>query len=168
MKSIRVQLQPGQLPDLPELRWIYKLTYLLDEIFVVPGTKIRFGLDPILGLVPGAGDFVGMLVSSSLVIAAMRRGISGKVLVKMAGNWLIDAWLGSIPLLGDIFDLFFHANQRNYLLLKEHWEEGKHTGSGAGIILSVLGVLLVIFISALYLVGLVIAWLIGIVAGGWS
>jgi hypothetical protein len=96
------------------------LATLLDSAFVVPGTKIRFGLDAIVGLVPGIGDFVTSLVSLYIVHEARQLGAPAHLLVRMVANIAIDGIVGSAPLAGDIFDVMWRANRRNMALLYEH------------------------------------------------
>lgn len=121
-----------------ELQWMENLTSLMDDRFRIPGTNIRFGLDPILGLFPWLGDFVGLLISGIMVIASIRYKVSGKVLLFMTSNLIFDYIISSIPLIGDIFDVSYKANRRNLNLLKEHIETGKYQGSGKGIIILTL------------------------------
>ena len=100
----------------------------MDSRFTIPGTNIKFGFDALIGLVPGAGDFATLFVSGYMVTILAKNGASGFVLARMALNVLIDAPLGSIPLIGDIFDVAFKANVRNVKLMREHYVEGRHTG----------------------------------------
>jgi uncharacterized protein DUF4112 len=93
---------------------------LLDSAFVVPGTNIRFGLDAIVGLVPGIGDFVMSLVSLYIVHEARQLGAPVHLLVRMIANIAIDGVVGSAPLAGDIFDVMWRANRRNMALLHGH------------------------------------------------
>jgi hypothetical protein len=132
--------------DVPDLRWVDQLSDLMDSRFQLPGTRFRFGLDPILGLIPGIGDAVSLAVSGLLISYMYRHGASGKALVKMIGNVLLDAIIGSIPILGSIFDFAYKANERNIRIMKEHYQEGKHQGSGKGILILV-GLFIFIFIG---------------------
>jgi len=92
---------------------------VMDDCFHVPGTKIRFGIDPILGLFPGLGDTVASLIGLAIIGEGSRRGISRRVLGTMALNILANAAIGSIPLVGDAFSVWFKSNRRNHdLLLK--------------------------------------------------
>ncbi len=102
-----------------ELDRIDRLAGLLDDRFRVPGTKWRFGLDGLIGLVPVAGDAVGAILSAYIVWRAWRMGASKRARIKMIGNLLFEAAVGSIPLLGDVFDIGWKANRRNLRLLKE-------------------------------------------------
>jgi len=97
-----------------------RYAYWLDDGFRVPGTHLRIGLDPIIGLVPGLGDLTGALLSTWILVVGIRRGASRATLVRMAYNIAIDALIGAIPLLGDIFDLAWKANMRNVTLLERH------------------------------------------------
>lgn len=125
-----------------EFKHLDNLSDLLDSRFRIPGTNIRFGLDALVGLVPYAGDMVTFAFSGLLVISMARYGASGMVVVKMLWNVLLDTMVGSIPLVGDIFDVQFKANRRNYRLLKEHYQQGKHTGSAWPVVLAVVAALL--------------------------
>jgi hypothetical protein len=94
------------------------LARILDDVFQIPGTNIRFGLDPLIGLIPGVGDAIGATLSSYLIWRAHKLGASRLTLLRMAGNVAVDTLLGAIPVLGDIFDLQFRANRRNLDLLR--------------------------------------------------
>lgn len=104
------------------LRRLEALAKLMDNAFVLPGTDIRFGLDGVIGLVPGIGDVVSGLVSSYLIWEARRLGVSRWILGRMMANTLIDATIGAIPLAGDFFDVMFKANIKNMALLRRHLE----------------------------------------------
>jgi len=103
--------------DVNEVRSSNALARLLDTAVRIPGTNIRLGLDAVLGLIPGAGDAVGALLSSYIILAAARQGASRAVLLRMIGNVAIDSVIGAIPVLGDIFDVAFKSNVRNAALL---------------------------------------------------
>lgn len=132
-----------------EFKMLDAMSDLMDSRFRIPGTDIRFGLDFLVGLVPYAGDFVTFAFSGVLVLAMVRNGASGVVALRMLGNILLDALVGSIPILGDLFDLGFKANRRNYKLLQEHYREGKHRGSAWPIL---LGVVLVLLLMASFII----------------
>jgi hypothetical protein len=100
------------------------LTRLLDDRFRIPGTSIRFGLDGLIGLVPGVGDVATTAVSLYLVYRARALGAPKAVLARMIVNILADTAVGAIPLLGDIFDVAFKANRRNLDLLCRHLKNG--------------------------------------------
>lgn len=103
-----------------EIRKLETLADWLDSRFVIPGTNVRFGLDSLLGLIPGLGDTVLALPSVYVIMAAQRLGVSRFVLMRMIGNVGIDMLVGAIPVLGDLFDVGFKANRRNVALLRRH------------------------------------------------
>jgi hypothetical protein len=94
----------------------------LDTIFRVPGLNLRFGLDALLGLVPGIGDTVSAVASFYILDAARRQGVSLATIARMAGNIAVDYAVGAVPVVGDVFDLFWKANQKNVALLRDHLE----------------------------------------------
>ena len=95
----------------------------LDAGFRIPGTNIRFGLDPLLGLIPGAGDAAGAVLAGWVFVEAIRLGASRATLLRIAGNVALDTVLGAVPLIGDIFDFAWKANLRNVRLLERHLME---------------------------------------------
>lgn len=95
------------------------LSFVLDECFVIPGTKIRVGLDPILGLIPGAGEAIASAAGAFIVGEAYRKGVSLKIVTQMAGNLLLNAGVGAIPGVGDAFSVLFKSNKRNYKILDD-------------------------------------------------
>jgi hypothetical protein len=133
-----------------EIKWIERLSYLLDEQFRLPGTKFRFGLDPLMNLVPFLGDISGFIISGALVLAMAKKGASGKLLILMIINIVLDATIGGIPLIGNIFDFYFKANSRNIRLLKEHYLEGKHQGSGRNILAAAIIILTLLLVLIIY------------------
>lgn len=94
-----------------------RFAWLLDELFQIPGTRQRVGLDALIGLVPGVGDTIGALLSTYIIIEAARRGASIWTITRMLGNVGVETVIGAIPLLGDLFDVVFKANRRNIALL---------------------------------------------------
>lgn len=101
------------------------LARLMDGAFVLPGTDIRVGVDGIVGMIPGIGDVVSGVISSYLIWEAKRLGVSKLVIARMVGNTLVDTAIGSIPVLGDVFDIVFKANLRNMALLRKHLETSR-------------------------------------------
>ena len=97
-----------------------KLMRLLDEAFRVPGTSIRFGWDPIIGLVPWVGDVLTAILGSAIVVQAHRMRIPGVVQFRMLLNIGIDVLIGVVPFLGDAADFFWKANAKNFALLERH------------------------------------------------
>lgn len=105
-------------PDNDPLARARALTRLLDSAARIPGTGIRFGLDPLLGLVPGLGDVAGAVLAGYLVLLAERLGAPRAVVLRMLGNVAADTIGGTIPVLGDAFDVAFKSNTRNLALLE--------------------------------------------------
>lgn len=101
----------------PLFRWI---ALLMDNFVRVPGTQFRFGLDPLIGLIPGLGDTGSAMVSAIALIQAARNGIPKIVLGRMATNILLNELIGIVPVVGDAFSFWFKSNARNYELLKQH------------------------------------------------
>jgi hypothetical protein len=102
------------------VRKLRQVTRLLDSAFTIPGTKIKFGLDPLLGLIPGGGDTVSLLLSGYIVIEAALMGLPRNLLMQMALNLVLDTVLGAVPVLGDLFDVTYKANTLNLELLESH------------------------------------------------
>lgn len=96
------------------------LTHLLENAITVPGTGIRFGLDPIIGLLPISGDLIVAVMSLYIVIEAARLGLPKATLTRMVWNVLVDAVIGIIPIAGDLFDFAWKANTKNVALLEAH------------------------------------------------
>lgn len=99
---------------------VTKLVDLMEERFRVPGTDFRFGLDALIGIVPGIGDFLGMLIGFVVLLEALRLRVPWVVLGRMAFNLWIDGLIGSVPVVGDLWDFWFKANRRNLRLLQRH------------------------------------------------
>jgi hypothetical protein len=110
-------------------RRVHRAAHLLDTRFRIPGTRVTFGLDPILGLVPGGGDIVGLMAGATVVVQAVRLGARGWTLALMLWHLTVDALVGSIPVLGTIFDVTYKANQRNVQLLERHADDPPQTRS---------------------------------------
>ena len=102
------------------LRRLEAFADLLDARFRIPGTGWRFGLDSVVGLVPGIGDAATAAIALWVLWQSHRLGASKAVLARMAGNVALDAVFGSVPLVGDIFDATFKSNRRNVMLLRRH------------------------------------------------
>lgn len=109
---------------------IARLVSLLDDAFRIPGTRLRFGLDPLIGLIPGVGDAAGAIVAFVLIFAGWRRGLRKVTLLRMMVNIAIDGLVGTIPVVGDLFDFVWKCNRRNYVLLQRAERHGAshHTG----------------------------------------
>lgn len=99
-----------------------QLARVLDTSLRIPGTRIRFGLDPILGLVPGLGDAVAALIGGFIVWSAWRAGAPAPVIGRMLANIAVDAVVGAVPVAGTVFDVAFKAHRRNAQLLADWWQ----------------------------------------------
>src|ERR1700724_2962917 len=102
---------------LPSDEHLDYIASLLDDMFRIPGTKIRFGLDALIGWVPGIGDAIPRIASFLIVFASWRRGAKAVTLMRMIANVLLETAIGAIPVAGDVFHIVWKANRRNYRLL---------------------------------------------------
>jgi Domain of unknown function (DUF4112) len=101
-------------------RRILRMSSLLDEVFRVPGTSFKFGVDPIVGLIPVIGDIIGAIPGAWLILEATRFGIPRVVLGRMVVNLTVDLGIGAIPLIGDVYDFLFRSNARNLDLFRRY------------------------------------------------
>jgi hypothetical protein len=113
-------------PPAEKLKRLRAFAWLLDSSIRLPG-GFRIGLDPLLGLIPGLGDALGALLGLYIIYEARRLGASRTLILKMIANMLIDAVIGAVPILGDIFDAAFKANLRNVALLEQMAEKDNVT-----------------------------------------
>lgn len=120
---------------------------LLDSAFRVPGTSFTIGLDPLIGLIPAGGDLIGALLSGYIVLTGLRLGAPGSVLARMLANIAIDTAVGSIPILGDLFDAGWRSNDRNVRLLESFVAEPARVRRRSRIATAV-GVLAVLLVAA--------------------
>src|SRR5688572_23474351 len=134
----RIQIIRPEQQSRPDIAGIERFARFLDSRFIIPGTNIRFGLDPVLSLFPVIGDLITFLISGMLIRSMYTYGASRKVVIKMVVNSTLDAVIGAIPIVGTIFDIFYRANDRNVKLLREYYFEGKHQGSGRGLLLIII------------------------------
>jgi hypothetical protein len=126
-------------------RRIGRVTHALDELIAVPGTPVRVGLDPIIGLIPVVGDAVAGIVGAWIIGEAARFGVPRLVLGRMVVNLVVDLVIGAIPLLGDLYDVVFRSNSRNLELFRRHALEPDASTRGeqaffVGLLLLVVGV----------------------------
>jgi len=133
------------------------LSHILDDFLRIPGTNIRFGLDGIVGLIPGIGDILGAMASWIIVLAAWTRGVPNVTLLRMLANIAIETVVGAIPIVGDAFDIAWKANRKNFALLERASEGRRSTRRDWGFL-----VILMLCMMALLAVPLaVLAWLMG-------
>lgn len=136
-----MQAEPGDTS-----RRARDLARILDSAFRVPGTRYRFGLDPILGLVPGLGDAIAGGFGFYLLVLAFRAGAPPVVLLRMFANIVVDVLVGTVPLLGDLLDAGFKANLRNLQLLERYIARPRETRTRSLMLLLALGAALLAFV----------------------
>ena len=141
---------PTPAPAPAPVQRLRTLAHLLDDSLRVPGTGFRFGLDALIGLVPGVGDTAGAAISAYVLLEAGKLGVPRATLLRMAGNVAIEAVVGTIPFLGDLFDAGWKANLRNLRLLEAHLANPVHTERASrGMLLGVVaGVVLLLLAAA--------------------
>jgi Domain of unknown function (DUF4112) len=123
MSKIVVRPSPSKESALETLANLRRLSNLWDRALGIPGTKWRVGLDSVVGLLPVGGDAVGLLVSTYILWQVVQFGLPKTILVRMVFNVLLDALVGSVPLLGDLFDTAWKANTKNVNLLEAHLKQ---------------------------------------------
>ena len=99
---------------------VRRVVDVMDQRFVIPGTRFRFGMDALIGMIPAVGDMLGMVIGSVVFFEAVRLRAPLRVLAQMLFNLWIDSVIGSVPVVGDAFDFVFKANRRNLRLLERH------------------------------------------------
>jgi hypothetical protein len=129
------------------LRWWAEL---LDSRFRVPGTRVRFGIDPILSLIPGLGDLASPVFTLGLLLQAARQRVPKIVMVRMVINAGIDAGLGLIPIAGNVGDIFWRANTANLALLERHARPGQAPSAGDYAVVAIgIGIIVLFAFGAL-------------------
>ncbi|MEM9091809.1 MAG: DUF4112 domain-containing protein [Cyanobacteria bacterium P01_F01_bin.53] len=113
----RAQVPSRAMSSLKRLR---QMSHVLDNAITVPGTKVRFGLDPILGVLPGGGDVLTGLMSVYIVFEGARLGLPAATIGRMGFNILLDTLTGLVLVIGDLFDVTWKANSQNVALLEKH------------------------------------------------
>jgi Domain of unknown function (DUF4112) len=141
MDYIDVEVLPSkgktkQVNDLDP--FINLISRLLDTVFLIPGTRIRFGLEPIIGLIPVLGDQVTSLISAALLYRSVQHRLPKIALVRMALNIFINAVIGMVPVVGDIFVLWYKPNIRNYRILQRYAGQASAVTGGDWLFVSVL------------------------------
>lgn len=122
------------------------VSVVMDRLIKIPGLKKRLGLNPIVDLVPGFGDIAAALVSVSVIVYGIRRGVPKVLLGRMALNVLINELVGLIPIVGSIFAFWFTANTRNYELIKDHLDTPQRSTKGDKIFVAVILCLVILVI----------------------
>ncbi len=151
----------GEGPSIPDLE---RLARWMDSLFSIPSIGLRFGLDSILGLIPGVGDTAASAVSLYILHAASRRGVSRLTMTRMALNIALDTIAGSIPVIGDVFDVYWKANQKNVELLKRHAlaspsEEKRLRWADWLFLGALVAVLITLLVGSVTIAVMLVAWL---------
>lgn len=147
-------------------RRVERLAWFLDNSIPIPGLDARIGIDPLLGLFPGIGDTLGALLSSYILAAAARLGAPKSVLLKMAFNIAVDAVLGALPLLGDLFDMAWKANHRNVKLLGDYLDQPRKTVVTSRLFAWTLAVVLVVFVLLVGMLGFLLVRMLWLAISG--
>jgi len=144
----------------PELERLRGLSRLLDSAIRIPGTRYSFGVDAIVGLVPGIGDAIGAIFSLYIIFQAARLGVPKSTLARMIGNVGVDTLVGEIPLLGDLFDVGFKSNIRNLSLIEQHLHRPGAAKAQSRRLLLGLGLGLIALLVGIVALGVVVAQLL--------
>ena len=147
--------------DLVALR---RFAYFMDEAVAIKGTPIKVGFDAVLGLIPGVGDVIGGVLSSWIVIGALRHRVPGRIIMRMLLNIGIDLVFGAVPVAGDVFDFLYEENVKNLRLLEKHRDRRRPPRSYASIaFVAVLIVLLIVAMAVAVMAGLIalVLWIVG-------
>lgn len=147
--------------DLVALR---RFAFIMDEALNVPGTRIRIGLDALLGLVPGIGDVIGGIMSTWIIVGALRHRVPTRIILRMVFNIGIDVLFGAVPVAGDVFDFLFEENVKNMRLLEKHRDRHRAPRSPLRIAFAtaaIVAFILLLSVAATSAVIFVIFWLIG-------
>jgi hypothetical protein len=122
----------GSFADAPDhaqrLARLDRLATILDTAFAIPFTRVRFGVDGLIGLAPGIGDAITTGLALYIVYEARKMGVPRHILMRMLGNVAIDGVIGAVPIAGDMFDVFWRANKRNVRILREYVERQAQKG----------------------------------------
>ncbi len=137
----------------PSFKW---LALIMDDLLRLPGTKLRFGLDPIIGLIPGLGDLASAIVSGLSLVYAAQFGVPKVLLARMSCNILVNELVGIIPGVGDAFSFWFKSNARNYELLRQHFDAPVKTRRRDWLFVAFVLVLLAVGLCA----GLVVSYFV--------
>jgi hypothetical protein len=146
--------EPGTRRRGAMLRQLDTLSHVLDNSIRIPGTRARFGLDPVIGLIPGVGDAAGAVMSAYIVVQAARLGAPVPSLLRMLLNVGVEALVGAVPLAGDLFDAAYKANARNVAILRRELDRPGSTRRSSR---AVVGAVVLALLAILGAVGWV-AW----------
>ncbi|MEL6928172.1 MAG: DUF4112 domain-containing protein [Cyanobacteria bacterium J06600_6] len=148
-----------------KLTKLRRVSKLLDNAITIPGTKISFGLDPILGLLPGGGDTLTGGIAAYIVVEAARMGIPREILWKMVGNIVVDSVAGTVPVVGDLFDLGWKANVKNIELLEKHLDIAESSQGDRLFIFGLILLLTLIVLGFAVITFFTVTWFWSLIAG---
>jgi hypothetical protein len=143
-----------------ELRWLEGIATLMDNQFRIPFTNYRFGLDALIGIVPGLGDIAGLGISLILFGIMFKKGAGPIIILQMLGNIVVDALVGTVPIFGDIFDIGFKANRRNVNLLKTYYQEDKKRMNTGWSIVIIFLLVVALFVGVVWSIWRTITYLL--------
>lgn len=152
---MKTSIPTKQISKFNKLR---RVSRLLDSAISIPGTRISFGLDPILGLLPGGGDTVTGGISAYIVVEAAKMGVPREILWKMVGNILIDSFAGTIPVVGDLFDVGWKSNIKNIELLEQHLHVAESSKSDRLFIFGLILLLTIIVLGFAVITFFTVTW----------
>lgn len=137
---------PPTDPHIKKLTRLRSLSYVLDNAIPIPGTSYRIGLDPLIGLIPSVGDFVGAGISAYILLQAAQMGVPQSTLYRMTLNIIVETLVGAIPIFGDLFDASWKANAKNIALLERYLNspQRREQADGAFIAALLMGLMLVV------------------------
>lgn len=156
--------KPPISPETDALQRLRRISFLLDNSIPIPGVG-RIGLDPFIGLIPGAGDTVGGALSAYIVWEAARLGLPRSILFQMGWNIILETVLGSVPFLGDFFDATWKANARNVALLERHLSRPTRHRTDWLFFAVMIAIVLLVVVGFATLSFFVLRGLIGLVRG---
>ncbi len=157
------RLSPGAARPIERARLLARL---LDRLLRIPGTNIGIGLDPILGVIPGLGDALTMGLAGYLIVQAARAGASRDLLLRMLWNVTVDTLVGSVPVVGDLFDVTWAANLKNVELLERQLRDpGEARAAGRRFVALLVAALVLLALAAGAIVVLIVRLGLRLVAG---
>lgn len=155
-REVEVEVLPSSVTSQDE-EFARILAWLLDDLFPIPGTDFRIGLDALVGLIPGVGDTSTSAVGSLIIWQAFRRRVPRIVIARMAVNLLINGLVGAVPGVGDLFSAWFKSNRRNYQLLLRHAGARRTSTAGDWIFMSLI---IVVILGAVIGSAVLAGWLV--------
>ena len=158
MRSSSKAKPPASSSDAAPRLFARFLAELLDQRFTIPGTSIRIGLDPLIGLIPGIGDTLANLAGSAILFIGAKFNLPKVVLLRMALNIALNTLIGAIPFVGDLFSIWFRSNVRNVQLLERYASQHRQSAAASDwlFVFAVIGTLVLLLIAVLMGLG----WLI--------